>query len=630
MLRRVFLAALCASGAANARSARSGRWSSPSTWIGGRVPAEGSVVDIDTAHRVEFDQSSPIAHRGVHIAGTLAFSRRVSTQLNAGSIEIARGGVLEVGTFENPIPSGINARIRLTWFDGFDPESLPALVCNGGRMDLHGVPMSRTWLKLARPVLSGESSIPLAEQVTGWRAGDRILITGTTRQHKPSRTFRKSVRDDTQTEERRISSINGSVISLDRPLRFRHGLDGQHRAEAANLSRNVIVESADPSKPRGHTMYHRGSRGSISYTEFRELGKPGVLGRYSLHFHECRDSMRGASVIGASIWNSGNRWITVHGTDYLLVRDCVGYNSLGHGFFLEDGTESYNIFDRNLAVQALTAPPLPNQVLTYDHNDGAGFWWANSNNAFVNNVACECDEYGYRFDVVASPRFDPVLAVPQRDGSTRRTDIRTLPFVLFENNEAHCQRRWAVNLGGFSGDLQTSVDGIGPDTRHPFRLRSTRVWNSHWGFHTQSPNVMLDGYSMHVGDYAHWRQNFTGHAYRNVVISAIDAPPVSETRKGAPPIEADFPKPLDPIDDQPPLVIVTSAADGRIQGAAVDEGGIKNLTCNGKPVQSKRSQYLEWEAIVPRATKEIVIAAEDKAGNRTSERYSLPDLQRLG
>lgn len=86
-----------------------------------------------------------------------------------------------------------------------------------------------------------------------------------------------------------------------------------------------------------------------------------------------RDTIRGASVIGASIWESGNRWITIHGTDYLIVRDCVGYQSVGHGFFLEDGTESFNVLDRNLAVQACAGKPLPKQIQPFDHNDGAGF-----------------------------------------------------------------------------------------------------------------------------------------------------------------------------------------------------------------------------------------------------------------
>jgi hypothetical protein len=105
-------------------------------------------------------------------------------------------------------------------------------------------------------------------------------------------------------------------------------------------------------------MYHRGSTGSISYAEFHRLGKPGLLGRYALHFHLAGDTMRGSYVVGASIWDSGNRWLTIHGTNYLVVRDCVGYQSLGHGFFLEDGTEVYNVLDRNLSVQAFTAKPL--------------------------------------------------------------------------------------------------------------------------------------------------------------------------------------------------------------------------------------------------------------------------------
>ena len=154
-------------------------------------------------------------------------------------------------------------------------------------------------------------------------------------------------------------------------------------------------------------MYHRDSTGSISYAEFRHLGKAGKLGKYSLHFHRVGDTMRGTSVIGASIWDSGNRWITIHGTNGLVVRDCVGYRSIGHGFFLEDGTEVDNILDGNLAVQACEGAPLPGQVLAFDRNEGAGFWWANSRNAFLRNVAVECDQYGFRYEAPARPASIP-------------------------------------------------------------------------------------------------------------------------------------------------------------------------------------------------------------------------------
>src|SRR5262249_25586207 len=145
------------------------------------------------------------------------------------------------------------------------------------------------------------------------------------------------------TEEAAISGIEGNRLVLDRALKYDHLGTGEYRGEVANLSRNVVVASADPAGVRGHTMYHRHSAGSISYAEFRHLGKEGVLGRYAIHFHLVGNTMRGSSVIGASIWDSANRWVTVHGTNYLVVRDCVGYRSKGHGYFLEDGTEVFNV-----------------------------------------------------------------------------------------------------------------------------------------------------------------------------------------------------------------------------------------------------------------------------------------------
>ena len=175
-------------------------------------------------------------------------------------------------------------------------------------------------------------------------------------------------------------------------------------------------------------MYHRHSAGSISYAEFRHLGKEGVLGRYSLHFHLVGDTMRGSSVIGASIWDSGNRWLTIHGTNYLVVRDCVGYQSVGHGFFLEDGTEVYNVLDRNLAVQALrTASRCPSRCCRSTSNDGAGFWWANSLNTFTRNVAAENDEYGFRFEATPTqPTSSSTLPDPaaRRHARSRSTSAR--------------------------------------------------------------------------------------------------------------------------------------------------------------------------------------------------------------
>ncbi|HLQ44932.1 MAG TPA: G8 domain-containing protein, partial [Planctomycetaceae bacterium] len=369
------------------RSAQSGRWSAAATWEGGQVPAAGARVHVRPEHAVVYDLKSETPIRAVYVAGTLTFAADKDTRLDVGVLKIEAGDepteegfdcdahledlpagavrpVLSVGTPEKPVDVKHTALIRLVPFEGQDKQSCPAIVCGGGRMEFYGAPLSRTWVKLGATAKKGDVSIATSEVVTGWRVGDRIIITathlgrdnggGTDLLETEERTITAMEAAKTSEVSKDFGSLPNAIkLTLDEPLKREHLGDGEFRGEVANLSRNVIVESANPDGIRGHTMYHRGSAGSISYAEFRHLGKEGVLGRYSLHFHLVGDTMRGSSVIGASIWDSGNRWLTIHGTNYLVVRDCVGFRSIGHGFFLEDGTEVQNILDRNLAVQAM-------------------------------------------------------------------------------------------------------------------------------------------------------------------------------------------------------------------------------------------------------------------------------------
>ena len=87
------------------------------------------------------------------------------------------------------------------------------------------------------------------------------------------------------TKERRITGIDGKTIRLDKPLEREHYGTGEFRSEVANLSRNVIVESADHAGVHGHTPYHAYSQGGISYARFAHLGTERRLGRYAIHFH---------------------------------------------------------------------------------------------------------------------------------------------------------------------------------------------------------------------------------------------------------------------------------------------------------------------------------------------------------
>jgi hypothetical protein len=222
----------------------------------------------------------------------------------------------------------------------------------------------------------------------------------------------------------------------------------------------------------------------------------------------------------ASIWDSGNRWLTIHGTNYLVVRDCVGYRSIGHGFFLEDGTEVNNVLDRNLAVQAFAGKQLKGQTLPFDRNDGAGFWWANCLNTFTRNVACENQRYGYRFEATKTQRHDLLLGVQQPDGARQPVDIRTLPFVQFEDNECHSDGLYGMNLG-------EGVDRIGPDEQHPLVIRNLKIWRVHYALRAQSPCVLLENTRIHNCNYGIYFPNWDRHVYRNLSITETPIEPFS-------------------------------------------------------------------------------------------------------
>jgi hypothetical protein len=549
------------------QSVRSGNWSDPSVWQPARVPASGDRVLVSRGTRVVYDVKSPEVVRLVQVVGTLRFARDRDTELNVGVLKVQNSNecsesgfacdfegvnvagepqeprdgtsekpTLEVGTLREPIPAEHTARIRLHYLDGMDRLDAPALVSCSARMELHGAPMSRTWVKLGADAKEGDASVELADPVTGWRVGDEVIVTASGRKDR-GRTFRNNA-DAVTTEERRIVGMVGSTIQLDKPLAHDHAGSGPFRSEVANLSRNVIVESADPAGVRGHTMYHAFSSGGISYARFAHLGKEGVLGRYAIHYHLVGDTMRGSQVKGAAIVDSHNRWVTIHGTEYLVVRDCVGYQSVGHGFFMEDGTEVYNLLDQNLGVQAYRGRELPDQVLPFDPNDGAAFWWANGRNTLVRNVSCENDEYGYRYDMQHSPYFDSTLPVKMPSGGVESVDVRTIGIWRFEDNEAHSEGFYGV-LVAANGNSQpdTSIDGdemlreiervdwTGPDTRHPHVIKNLTIWGTHYAFRPHSPSMLMENVRIHDAAYGIYRPAFENQVYRNLHISGVEAEP---------------------------------------------------------------------------------------------------------
>src|SRR5262245_47049149 len=64
------------------RSAGSGPWSAPATWVGGQVPGTGARVQIRAGHTVRYDVNSDALIRLIHVAGTLTFVPDRDTRLD--------------------------------------------------------------------------------------------------------------------------------------------------------------------------------------------------------------------------------------------------------------------------------------------------------------------------------------------------------------------------------------------------------------------------------------------------------------------------------------------------------------------------------------------------------------------
>jgi hypothetical protein len=124
------------------------------------------------------------------------------------------------------------------------------------------------------------------------------------------------------------------------------------RVEVGLLSRNIVIQGARGSSRQlfgVHVVAVHGAKLRLTSTEVRFCGQFGVLGRYCTHFHMA-NKQEDAYIIDNSIHDSFQRAVTIHGTHYSRVANNVAFRVRGHTFFVEDGAETNNVIENNLAV----------------------------------------------------------------------------------------------------------------------------------------------------------------------------------------------------------------------------------------------------------------------------------------
>jgi hypothetical protein len=226
----------------------------------------------------------------------------------------------------------------------------------------------------------------------------------------------------------------------------------------------------------GHMVIRQGfMKVQIQGVEFYQMGQGGKLGHYPVHFHMARKVPSTTFLKDNSVWDSMTRWYVLHATQGVLMARNVGYASIGHGYYLEDGTETDNKLYANIGVFAraavtnaqnprnvpgiLAAPDYPiinrppenggplqtgpsDDVVPYhtDWDHPTVFWIMNAWNDFENNMAAGAGTCGVCYWMLpginsgGSRMMNWTSYASEQQLPDSKTDGGTTPLQIFTGN----------------------------------------------------------------------------------------------------------------------------------------------------------------------------------------------------
>ncbi len=250
----------------------------------------------------------------------------------------------------------------------------------------------RSWRRLDESLVPGDDTL-VVDGIVDWREDDHIVVTTT--DYLPGHseeliitgTFVNLAKKRTKIHFTKATCPPGdspscgveyhhqgeqySLSKKDHPgiERLDLNIDAvDTRAAVALLTRSVRIVSAGDTRDAdfpdaktgyshgAHTLVRQGFRAyQMQGVELYQAGQGGRIGHYPVHFHMVRNAPNNTFVKDCSIHDSMTRWITLHATQDVLLARNVGYMSIGHGYYIEDGTETDNKLYSNIGILARAA-----------------------------------------------------------------------------------------------------------------------------------------------------------------------------------------------------------------------------------------------------------------------------------
>uniref|UniRef100_H3AM42 G8 domain-containing protein n=1 Tax=Latimeria chalumnae TaxID=7897 RepID=H3AM42_LATCH len=482
-------------------------WSSSYTWEGEDPPEEEADVLINPGQTILLDKSTPVLNILIIDGGHLIFDD-ADLELSARYIFIMGGGILQVGTENNPFSCNHTATISLygdTTSEYLSYYGAKFIALENGVLDLHGCPVDITWTKLAQTAEPGSNTIILQNCVT-WVPGDVIVIA--TSGHSLSQ-------DESELKTIKSVSFDGCALNLTQPLKYRHlGLsvelpDGTlfaARSEVGLLTRNIVVRGVKYSKQTNeepantswtdlfetpectldenivtskNASYQFGgyivvqpdaqlNETAATRLEYVEVlvyvGQDNEKQHYALQWNNTDDMKNQSYIKGCTIHQSFFIGLSLENTQGLTVENNIMYDIMGSAIYFADFQVYNNVFQNNLIIFVH-----PSNTTDYTSSEQSAFVIINPKNLILNNTITGGAGSGFIFNLSA---MDSTRANVTVHCHSRYT------LQEFKNNTVHSQTGFGLYVANYTPMMNGSCSD---DPSFPVKFHSLTSWHNKAG-----------------------------------------------------------------------------------------------------------------------------------------------------